>query len=218
MQRTRSSRNPLVAYLVTLVELIIVALALYYAFTSSYVAMLAWTLTSAAYLTVGFFIIRARVLTPGRGRSSRVGLLGTLSWVLPFAASASGVNTAVIVLLNRSVPGIAHDDRVMIAVFGSVGIMISWVMLQTGFAHVYQASQLRDPATPGLVFPNSRRPGFVDFLYFAFVIGTSFATSDTVVSTQRMRLTVTVHGILSFFYNAMVVAIAFQVLQQLAAG
>ena len=214
---TEAEKNALSSYALTLLELCIVALALFYAFTSNYWAMLLWTVLSLSYLVVGFFVVRHRSLSPASSGAGRVGVLGTLSWVLPFAASVSGVNTAIIVLLSRSATEVAADDRVLIAILGSAGIVISWLMLQVGFAHVYQSSNGRIPGSPGLVFPNAESPRFVEYLYFAFVIGTSFATSDTAVCTSRMRTTVTVHAIVSFFYNAMVVAIAFQVLQQIAA-
>lgn len=211
-----TEKNRPIAYVATAVELIIVGLAVFYTFTSSLIAMGLWALISAGYLATGFLALRFQTVRDRNPNPGRVGLLGTLSWVLPLAASASGVTSAIIVLINRSDVGLASEDRVLIALLGSVGIVLSWLMLQAGFAQVYQAAQHRDPEEPGLSFPNSPAPGFVDFLYFSFVIGTSFATSDAAVRTQRMRLTVVVHSVVSFFYNAMVVASAFQVLQQIA--
>ena len=46
----------------------------------------------------------------------------------------------------------------------------------------------------------------------------TFATSDVEVRTRRMRLLVATHSVISFFYNAVVVAAAFAVLQRLATG
>ena len=97
-----------------------------------------------------------------------------------------------------------------------MGIILSWHLFHIGFAQIYENSQDRVPGEPCLVFPTQPSPTFIDFLYFSFTIGTSFATSDTTVRTGRMRWTVMLHSVLSFFYNALVVAIAFQVLQRLA--
>jgi uncharacterized membrane protein len=108
------------------------------------------------------------------------------------------------------------QTQLLTAILGSIGIVISWMMLHSGFAHVYEASQLSNPNEPALVFPATKTPSLGDYLYFSFTIGSSFATSDTSVMTQRMRLTVLVHNIVSFFYNAIVVAVAIQVFQQIA--
>ncbi|MEB4613657.1 DUF1345 domain-containing protein [Leucobacter sp. M11] len=211
-----TEKNSASAYVATAVEVAIVGLAVFYTLTSSLVAMVVWAALSAAYLATGFLTLRFRTIRETASGPGRAGLLGTLSWVLPFAASASGVTSAIIVLVNRSAEDVTPEERLLIAALGSVGIVLSWLMLQSGFAQVYQSAQHRDPAEPGLSFPNTQDPELVDFLYFSFVIGTSFATSDVVVRTRRMRLTVIVHSVVSFFYNAMVVASAFQVLQQIA--
>ena len=98
----------------------------------------------------------------------------------------------------------------------AIGIILSWHLLHTGFAQVYETLQHRDPEHPALEFPRTTHPGLADFLYFAFTIGTSFATSDATVATVRMRWLVLTHSIVSFFYNALVVAVAIQVIQQIA--
>lgn len=51
-------------------------------------------------------------------------------------------------------------------------------------------------------------PELAEFLYFSFTIGTSFAVSDVTVVSRSMRKRVTAHSVLSFFFNAAVVAIA----------
>ena len=51
-----------------------------------------------------------------------------------------------------------------------------------------------------------------DYVYFALTLGTTFATSDATVTSRRLRWTMTVHSILSFFYNAIVMAIAFKII------
>ena len=43
-------------------------------------------------------------------------------------------------------------------------------------------------------------------------LGLAFATSDATVTSRRLRWTMTVHSMLSFFYNAIVMAIAFKII------
>lgn len=202
-------------YFVTFVEAIIIVTSVAYVVTSSLAALIVWESIAVLYLLVGFVICRRRSLM-GRTDSGRSGVLDTLSWVLPLAASLVGISSAVHLLIVRAVTAPAQGQGVVLAVAASLAIILSWHLLHTGFAQVYETSLAKHQDEPGLIFPANRRPSFVDFLYFSFTIGTSFATSDITVNTSRMRWTVLVHSIISFFYNALVVAVAFQVLQQLA--
>ena len=46
-----------------------------------------------------------------------------------------------------------------------------------------------------------------DFLYFAFVIGMTSQVSDVTVKSTVLRRTVTAHGLLSFVFNLMLLAL-----------
>lgn len=89
------------------------------------------------------------------------------------------------------------------------------------YAHRYWSPDMLSPAaktggettemnTPnrGLDFPRTPLPGIVDFLYFAFVIGMTAQTSDVAITSTEMRSVNLVHAIVSFFFNAVLVAVA----------
>jgi uncharacterized membrane protein len=201
-------------YFTTIVEALIIATSVAYVVTGSLSVLIIWESIAAVYLIAGFVLSRPRSVT-GRA-SGRSGVLDTLSWVLPLAASLVGISSAIHVLVVRGLKESSQSHGVVLAVAASLAIIISWHLLHTGFAQIYESSLARRPEEPGLTFPSKPAPTFADFLYFSFTIGTSFATSDITVNTSRMRWAVLVHSIISFFYNALVVAVAFQVLQRLA--
>jgi uncharacterized membrane protein len=201
-------------YFTTIVEGLIIATSVAYVVTGSLPALIIWESIAAVYLIAGFLLCRPKSVTSKE--SGRSGVLDTLSWVLPLAASLVGISSAVHVLVVRGLKEPAQSEGVVLAVAASVAIIISWHLLHTGFAQIYETSLAWRPEEPGLTFPSKPGPTFADFLYFSFTIGTSFATSDITVNTSRMRWMVLVHSVISFFYNALVVAVAFQVLQQLA--
>lgn len=60
----------------------------------------------------------------------------------------------------------------------------------------------------GLDFPGTPQPGGWDFLYFAFVIGMTAQTSDVDVTDTGMRKFNLLHAVVSFFFNAVLVAAA----------
>lgn len=133
------------------------------------------------------------------------------SWISPLLAAAVGVVSAVLALTQSNASG--HDPlNLLTTVSASLGIILSWILLQVGFAYMYLLAQL-SADEGGLKFPGEAKLSILDFLYFSFTVGTSFAVSDVNVTTLRMRKIVLIHSVFAFFYNALVVAVAFQVLQ-----
>jgi uncharacterized membrane protein len=49
-------------------------------------------------------------------------------------------------------------------------------------------------------------------MYFSFVIGMTCQVSDVAVTTRSMRRTTLVHGILSFFFNTVILALSVNLL------
>ena len=59
----------------------------------------------------------------------------------------------------------------------------------------------------GLDFPGKREPDYMDFAYFAFTIGMTFQVSDVVITSRQLRQLVLVHGMLSFGFNTVILAL-----------
>jgi len=79
------------------------------------------------------------------------------------------------------------------------------------YAHIYYDSAGHDSGDGvlgGLDFPGEREPDYWDFVYFAFVIGMTCQVSDVQVTARKLRHLVTAQGIIAFFYNTTVVALA----------
>ena len=103
-------------------------------------------------------------------------------------------------------------------------IFLSWLLIHTVFA-LYYAHEFHTEGHGGargqgggLKFPDDRTPDYLDFLYFSFVVGTTAQTSDVDVSSRAMRRVVMLHGILSFFFNTAVIALAVNLVSQLVQG
>ena len=66
------------------------------------------------------------------------------------------------------------------------------------------------------LFPSGKeynQETWLNYLYLSFTIGVSFSTSDVTVVNHKGRRVMLLHSILSFFYNAIIVAMALQVIQ-----
>jgi uncharacterized membrane protein len=84
------------------------------------------------------------------------------------------------------------------------------------YANLYYAP--RPPsAHPPLMFPGGGEPGPWDFLYYAFVVGMTAQVSDVQVLDTRMRRATLGHGVVSFFFNTVLIAMAVNAVVALAA-
>jgi uncharacterized membrane protein len=55
-------------------------------------------------------------------------------------------------------------------------------------------------------------PDYWDFLYFSFVIGMTCQVSDVQVTSRAMRRMTLLHGVLSFFFNTVILALSVSLL------
>ena len=97
-----------------------------------------------------------------------------------------------------------------------ITVVLSWLFAHTIFAVHYAHDYFNDLAEnrpPGLGFPEEHEdPDYWDFLYFSFVVGMTAQVSDVLVLTQRWRRVVLAHGILSFLFNTVVLALSINLL------
>jgi uncharacterized membrane protein len=100
-------------------------------------------------------------------------------------------------------------------------VPLGWLMLHmmaaVHYGHLYWREADRKTGgnqgnhAGGLAFQGSEEPGGIEFMYFAYVIGMATETSDTAITTTEMRRTNLVHGIVSYFFNTVLVAAAVNV-------
>jgi uncharacterized membrane protein len=93
-----------------------------------------------------------------------------------------------------------------------VTLLLSWLMTHTTFAfryaHEYYAHDLGGPEIDrGLEFPGTQQPDYLDFMYFSLVIGMTFQVSDVQITARKLRRVATLHGLLSFLFNTIILAL-----------
>jgi uncharacterized membrane protein len=97
---------------------------------------------------------------------------------------------------------------------GPVKDMSAWTFLQVMFglhyAGVYFVRR-KGSYQGGLEFPGTPQPGWMEFFYQAFVVGSTFASSDVNVTSMRMRRVVVIQGVVGFFFNAIILALTINV-------
>jgi uncharacterized membrane protein len=97
-------------------------------------------------------------------------------------------------------------------------ILLSWSFIHTIFtihyAHEYYGER-RDGKIGGLKFPGDTKPDYLDFLYFSLVIAMTSQVSDVAVTSKVVRRVVSMHGVLSFFFNLTVLALTVNMVSNL---
>jgi uncharacterized membrane protein len=99
-------------------------------------------------------------------------------------------------------------------------IALSWFFIHTIFA-LHYAHEFYVEAryeNGGLAFPGKEQPDYWDFVYFSLVIGMTSQVSDVAVTAQAIRRTVTVHGVVAFFFNATLLALVINIAASALAG
>jgi uncharacterized membrane protein len=90
-----------------------------------------------------------------------------------------------------------------------VAVASAWALMHTGFTVRYAHLYYRDDGhVGGLEFPGQADPDYLDFAYYAFVIGMTFQTADVSITDRSIRRLTLVHGILSFAFNTLILALA----------
>ncbi len=120
---------------------------------------------------------------------------------------------SVFTMLNQA----DGPDRPHVAL-AVASVPLGWGMLQTVFAfhyaHLYYTNVVRDGVkgdARGLDFPATDLPRVWDFVYFSTVIGMTAQVSDVSATTTQMRRLITWHAVVSFFFNAVILALAVNV-------
>ena len=103
-----------------------------------------------------------------------------------------------------------------------VTVIVSWTLVHTVYGLRYAHAFYGDSDEPGvnqhaggLIFPGNRPPDYFDFAYFSFVIGMTCQVSDVQITSRRMRRIALFHGILSFGFNTMILALLINTISSL---
>src|SRR6266404_6373464 len=93
-------------------------------------------------------------------------------------------------------------------VVAALTILLSWAFIHTIFALHYAHEFYDEDIGGGLAFPGGEtEPDYWDFVYFSFVIGMTSQVSDVSVTHKEIRRTVAAHGVVSFIFNAALLAL-----------
>ena len=140
--------------------------------------------------------------------------------LIVFGAVVIGLVAAIAILGHG--PNARNDvERYEAYLLGFVAISAGWCLVHTiytlRYAHLYYYDDDGE-GCGGIKFPGTEEPSDIDFAYFAFCIGTSFAVSDPQVTDTSVRRTVIAHSIISFAYNSVIVGMVINLFAGIFSG
>lgn len=169
--------------------------------------LVGWLAGSLAYLLLVWWGVgrldtahtRLRATSEDPGATALYVALVAASWI-------SLIGVLLVTDAARTTTGTVRGLHIGLA----LGALAStWLLIQTLFAlryarHYYRSHAGKD--TGGLAFPGAA-PRYADFAYFAAVIGMTSQVADVAITTTAMRRLVLVHGLVSFGFNLLVLAL-----------
>ena len=168
----------------------------------------AWILTVLAWSRILLADARTSVQTAKLQDTARFAIF----LFVVFASLASLASVAILIGGSKGLGRKAMTEHLLLA---ATTVVSSWCLIHTVFAmhyaHGYYSDEDEGPdfsSAGGLEFPNEKDPDFLDFAYFSFVIGMTCQVSDVQVSSQGMRRLALVHGLLSFVFNTVILALS----------
>ena len=104
----------------------------------------------------------------------------------------------------------------------ALAVIESWLLIHTMFtlryAHVFYRSEQEadvEGSGGGLTFPGGLNPDYQDFAYFSFIIGMTCQVSDVNITSRSMRRLALLHGLLSFAFNTVILALSINIISGL---
>jgi uncharacterized membrane protein len=139
-----------------------------------------------------------------------------------FVVGASLVSLVSILFLLKSDKNLSAADVTGHVVLSMVSVVVSWWLVHTIFsmryAHMFYSTNPDDAgkkALGGLEYPGNEEPDYLDFVYFSFVLGTTFQVSDVEISSRRIRRLALVHGLIAFAFNTAILALSINIVSGL---
>ena len=183
-----------------------------------------WSAALATYDTFAFIVLALMCLTIAltpvdriRAVAQRQDVGRTLIFVFIVIVSCAAL-FGVAFLIRHGKPEPHLTIHLLLAL---ATVVLSWLLMHAVFSLRYAHKFYGDSETDGekhaggLEFPVETLPDYRDFAYFSYVIGMTCQVSDVQVTSCEMRRLVLLHGILSFAFNTVILALTINTVSSL---
>ena len=172
--------------------------------------ILGWDALSVTFLAAMFLTMLDHSPTDIRARAIDDEGKGVILTLILAAAAASVWAVGAELSLAKNSHGLMKAAHIVLAFTTVVG---SWMMVQMVFAlhyaHEYYGVDRDDGVSDaeGLNFPGTKTPDYWYFFHFSVVIGAACATADVAFTSRGLRRLGTLHSLVAFAFNTVIVAL-----------
>jgi len=127
-----------------------------------------------------------------------------------FTVGGALVSLLAVVILLGSVKELTAVEATRHVLLSGLTVISAWLVTHSVFtlhyAHLYYDPDETEQVG-GLDFPGDEPPDYLDFAYYSFVVGMTFQVSDVAITDKRIRRLTLLHGVLSFAFNSLIIAL-----------
>ncbi len=178
-------------------------------------ALWAWDAAVGVYLVAIFFQTRG---VNAKDIMKRAADTDEGRYFVLFVSLAGVFASATAIILELQSHASPSASKSLHVAFVFLTVALSWLFVHTSFAkhyaHEYYGPDDAGGIRKGLIFPGGEEPDFGDFFHFAIVIGVAAQTADVQIAAKPIRRIVTLHGVMAFVFNTVILALTIN----LAAG
>ena len=177
-------------------------------------SILTWDVFAVCVLSLAWLTILTTPPEKLRARAQMQDLSHILIFIFVLIAACAGLFAVGFLFFNKTVI-VERSHFLAHLLMSLVAVICSWTLVHTVFGLRYAHTYYGDPDGPtgpkphagGLQFPGDHEPDYLDFAYFSFTIGMTFQVSDVVITSRDFRTRVLLHGMLSFGFNTVILAL-----------
>jgi len=181
-------------------------------------SLIGWNAASLVYLAPTLWMLWRDDEATVRRRAAYEDESSSITQAIVLSAVVASLGATVLALRESKAAAAHHAAAPPWAWMFSVStLVLGWVIVQTVFALRYAHRYFGDDgqADRGIKFPGEPPSTYRDFVYMAVCIGASAQVSDFNITTSRLRRLVTLHSLLAFFFNTMILALGINILASL---
>jgi len=177
--------------------------------------IVSWDIGALIYLCLAWIVIVRSDAGMTRERTLSQDQSGLIIFLLVIGAACASI--IAIGFMQTPVKEISFWPKTWHIALSVLALMSSWLLIQTVFAfhyarRYYGANKHMPTDESPLLFPGHRAPDYMDFAYYACVIGMTSQVSDVMAASRQMRRLTLMHGILSFVFNIAVLALSINII------
>lgn len=175
-----------------------------------FVPVVTWLVASLVFLAWTWLAIGRMDAATTASHATREDPTVGASHVVLVLASVASLGGVALLLVSTG-----RDQDLLAALLGVVSVAASWLTVHTvytlGYAAAYYGGE-----DGGIDFNQTAPPAYADFAYVGFTLGMTYQVSDTTIRDPVIRRMVLRHTLLSYLLGAVVLAIAINLVGNLA--